>query len=98
MTKQQLSDWWAKRGDAWSKIDGAERALLESLQVIGPNDDIGRQVRSALGCLAGARELLAIASEFCQSEGKKIAAAATATDAPTESDLAGCRGEMGRPA
>lgn len=72
MTRQQLSQWWAKRGDAWSSIDQAERALLESLKIISAADPIGMHVRSALGCLVGARELLVIATEGVNAEARKL--------------------------
>jgi len=71
-TRQQLSQWWAKRGDARDAIDSAERALLEALQIISAADPIGMHVRSALGCLSGARELLAIATEGVNAEARKL--------------------------
>jgi len=72
VTRQILSRWWSKRGEAWSAIDNAERAILEALQIIPASDPIGMHVRSALGCLSGARELLAIASECVNAEGRKL--------------------------
>ncbi len=62
MTRQELSAWWAKRGDAWGSIQAAETALLEA-RLVGLDDVLRRRVQDALGCLAGAREILALATE-----------------------------------
>ena len=73
MTKQGMSAWWAKRGDAWSAIGTAERALLEARLIPGAFDEsVEQRVRDALGCLTAAREMLVIASERVHTLADKL--------------------------
>jgi hypothetical protein len=62
MTRQQLSDLWPRRGDAWDSLQRAERALLEA-QLVATDETLSVRLRDALGCIHGATELLALATE-----------------------------------
>ena len=72
MTRWEMSEWWTHKGTAWASIDAAERALLEAQHFQRADPDLDRVVRHAIGCLAGAREMLAIATEFVEAAAKKL--------------------------
>ncbi len=62
MNRAQKSEWWSKRGDAWDALQRAEQALLEA-RARGSDESLDVHARNALGCIAGAREMLVLATE-----------------------------------
>jgi hypothetical protein len=72
MTRAEINDWWAKRGDARDALANAERALLYASEIAGQNDIVGAYTRKALGSIAGAQALLDCAFEIVERRAKDL--------------------------